>query len=73
MGYKQALGIIMLVKDYSNERLERACSRGLCTTKRGFHIIENILKNGMDKEVCDDANVLQNINNPNIRGGSYYN
>jgi len=72
LGYKQALGILMLAKQYTAERLEQACQRGAEANHRGFHIIENILKNGMDKENVEDTNSLFDIDNPNIRGANYY-
>ena len=49
VAYKQALGILSLRKNYGNERLENACLRGGHHDHRGYHIIENILKKGLDK------------------------
>lgn len=72
LGYKQAMGVLMLAKQYTAERLEQACQRGAEANQRGFHIIENILKNGMDKENVEETNSLFDIDNPNIRGANYY-
>lgn len=49
VAYKQALGILSLKKNYGNERLENACLRAGHHDHRGYHIIENILKKGLDK------------------------
>lgn len=49
VAYKQALGILSLRKNYGDERLENACLRGGHHDQRGYHIIENILKKGLDK------------------------
>ncbi len=49
VAYKQAMGILSLRKNYGNERLENACLRGGHHDLRGYHIIENILKKGLDK------------------------
>jgi len=72
IGYKQALGILMLPKRYTLDRLEQACQRACEIEKRSYHIIENILKNSMDKEIIEEVNPLINMENPNIRGADYY-
>lgn len=72
IGYKQALGILMLPKRYTSDRLEQACQRACEIEKRSYHIVENILKNSMDKEVIEEVNPLINMENPNIRGADYY-
>ncbi len=72
IGYKQALGILMLPKRYTLDRLEQACQRACEIEKRSYHIVENILKNSMDKEIIEEVNPLINMENPNIRGADYY-
>jgi len=49
VAYKQALAILSLRKNYENERLENACLRGGHHNQRSYHIIEIILKKGLDK------------------------
>lgn len=47
--YNSCLGILRLKKHYSPERLEAACHRALASTSANYGIINNILKNGLDK------------------------
>jgi transposase len=72
IGYKQAQGILMLTKQFAPERLEQACQRASELERRNYHIIENILKNGMDQECAQVEDVLSQITNPNVRGSIYY-
>ena len=70
VAYKQALGILSLRKNYGNERLENACLRGGHHDQRGYHIIENILKKGLDKlpvEVDEKGQIHIPLHD-NIRG-----
>ena len=64
-GYKQAQGIIMLQKQYAPERIEKACHRA--QGKHGYHIIANILKNGLDQVPIDDEPENQTPTHSNIR------
>jgi len=64
------LGILSLRKNYGNERLENACLRGGHHDQRGYHIIENILKKGLDKlpvEVDEKGQIHIPLHD-NIRG-----
>lgn len=72
LGYKQAQGILSLAKQYENSRLELACERASAISKRSFHTIENILKNGMDTLLVEAPEGLLIPHNPNIRGAHYY-
>lgn len=74
IAYKQAWGIIMLSRQYPFERIENACKRVQNQETKTYFTIENILKNGLDKE-----DVEEQINAPhipihaNIRGAGTYN
>ncbi len=72
IGYKQALGILSLNKQYEGERIETACKRALETPKRSYHLIETILKNGMDKECNQPENPLHKMHHSNIRGADNF-
>jgi len=50
LGYKQAQGILSLVKAYGKERLSRACQLGLKADKFRYQIIANILKHHLDEQ-----------------------
>jgi len=50
VGYKKAMGVIQLHREYSSERLNNACQRAINGDAVSYHRIKNILKNNMDKE-----------------------
>ncbi len=50
IGYKQALGIIMFIKQYSAEQIDKACKKALSHSQCSFYTIENILKNKLENE-----------------------
>lgn len=69
--YNSCLGILRLGKQYGNQRLEAACARALGATKVNYGIVENILKNNLDK--LTSASVDTNIPDHNqIRGAKSY-
>lgn len=69
VAYKQAWGIIMLTKQYPPQRVENACQRGLHHPRYGYHTIERILKNGLDKEPFEPDDGPSHIpDHKNIRG-----
>jgi len=72
IGYKQANGIMHLSKDYTAERIEKACQKALEHARKGYHIIENILKNGMDKEQADQSPSTKIPPHQNVRGSGSY-
>jgi transposase len=50
IGYKRAMGIIQLHKQYSSQRLNNACQRALYTGHIGYNRVKEILKEKLDKE-----------------------
>jgi hypothetical protein len=72
VAYKQALGITLLTRQYPVERIDSACKRALGHHKHTYHIIENILKKGLDKEEFEQVNKLHIPNHQNIRGRDTY-
>lgn len=72
VAYKQALGITLLPQKYPLERIENACLRALSLGRYGYHIIENILKNGMDQVQSENYMTPHIPPHANIRGGSNY-
>jgi hypothetical protein len=73
IGYKQARGILLLTRQYSNERLEKACVRALYHHKRTYHTLELILKNGMEDHPILLNNATSHIpSHENIRGAEAY-
>lgn len=47
--YNSCLGILRLANRYGNARLEVACKRALGASKVNYGIVQNILKNNLDK------------------------
>jgi len=73
-GFRSCMGIMSLGKEYSQERLEAACSRALAIGSPSYKSIQAILKKGLDrlppqKEVQQQTSF---INHSNIRGPGYY-
>ncbi len=50
IGYKRAMGVIQLHKQYGSERLNNACQRALYGGALSYRRVKNILKNNLDKE-----------------------
>lgn len=72
LGYKQAQGILSLIKSYDKERLSNACKLGLMASKYSYRIIENILKNRMDEQQPEDPKPNHVPQHNNIRGAQAY-
>jgi transposase len=73
IGYKQSQGILMLSRQYSKERLEKACQRGLNGTQYSYRSIASILKSGFDQlELPLNENQKHIPDHDNIRGAQYY-
>lgn len=68
--YNSCLGILRLGKHYGPERLEAACNRALACSKANYGIINNILKNGLDK--IKDLPEGYIPRHENIRGDTTY-
>jgi len=68
--YNSCLGILRLGKHYSPERLESACHRALACSSANYGIINNILKNGLDK--IKDLPEGYIPRHDNIRGDTVY-
>jgi transposase len=73
VAYKQAQGILSLLKYYAAERLEKACKRAWQYHYSSYHTIERILKNNLDQQE-DAFNTPQETipDHENIRGAEYY-
>jgi len=72
VAYKQALGITLLTQKYPKERVENACKRALSMGRYGYHLIDNILKNGMDQDNLEQHLTPHIPPHSNIRGGNNY-
>ena len=72
--YKQCLGVLSLVKEYTPHRLRKACVRAKQYPRFGYRIVKDILKNNMDTEPDLFSDPAKNLipEHDNIRGASYY-
>ena len=71
-GYRQAMGICHLTRTYHKERIEQACNRALAGSRYRYHIIENILKKGLDQQVIQFEDTKHIKPHDNIRGANNY-
>ncbi len=74
--YNACLGILRLADKYGEERLENASQRASVGHRATYSILQNILKNNMDKiEITMDEQERENQKIPvhdNLRGPVYY-
>lgn len=71
--YRACLGVLRLSQKYSEERLEKACTRGLCVGATRYSQIESMLKHGLEQDPEISGIVTQSIpSHDNIRGPGYY-
>lgn len=68
--YNSCLGILRLGKHYGPDRLEAACNRALACSHANYGIINNILKNGLDKNKDLPEGYIPR--HENIRGDTAY-
>jgi len=72
-GFRAALGIMRLFKQYGAQRLEAACKRASKYRLYSYKGVANILKTGADRlDASKNAPTLPPIVHDNIRGPGYY-
>lgn len=72
-GYRACLGLLALVRRYSAERLEAACTRALAIRAPHLRSVTNILKSGLDRQASPFVAVdSPAIEHDNVRGADYY-
>jgi len=71
-GYRSCLGIIRLGKEYSNERLERACEWALRHRAISYRSVAAILKNNRDRLDESQPSQVALPLHENVRGSGYY-
>jgi transposase len=71
-GYRSAMGILSLVRQYDRDRVEAACDRALVINAVNYSSVSAILKAGLDKVASAAAPAKPTPAHTNIRGGSYY-
>ena len=72
-GYRACLGLLALVRRYSAERLESACTRAMAIRAPNLRSVTNILKCGLDRQPSVfPATSSPTIEHENVRGPDYY-
>jgi transposase len=72
-GYRACLGLLALVRRYSAERLEAACTRAMAIRAPNLRSVTNILKCGLDRQPSlFTAEASPVIEHDNVRGPDYY-
>lgn len=76
IGYKRAMGLIQLHKNYGSKRLDNACKRALQADAVSYKRIQNILKNNLDQSSLFFQDLEEDTSHipkhQNIRGASQY-
>lgn len=72
-GFRAAMGILNLKKQYSVERIEKAAQRGLHFGNLSYKSIKNILAQELDKIGFHQDPQRKPVLHDNIRGQDYYN
>ena len=71
-GYRSCLGVIRLGKRFSNERLERACTRALFIGAYNYTSVRSILERGLDTQMPEKVLSCTAAVHENVRGTGYY-
>jgi transposase len=72
-GYRACLGLLALVRRFSAERLEAACTRAMAIRAPNLRSVTNILKCGLDRQPSlFPATSSPAIEHDNVRGPDYY-
>ncbi|OPZ41619.1 MAG: Integrase core domain protein [Actinobacteria bacterium ADurb.BinA094] len=73
-GFRSALGIMRLSRQYGPERLEAAAGRALAVRALSYRSLESILKSGLDRRPLPESTPERRPpRHENIRGSAYYN
>jgi transposase len=70
--YKACMGLKRLAKLYGNERFEAACQRALLGGKVTYGLLNQILKNNLDRQEHIQENLFTTPRHQNIRGKHAY-
>jgi hypothetical protein len=77
IGYKRAMGVIQLHKQYGSDRLNIACKRAMHGNVLSYKRVHTILKNNLDKnyQLYEELNnhIAHIPKHENIRGAANYN
>jgi transposase len=72
-GFRAALGILRLEKDYDAMRLELACQRALAIGASSYSSLKSILKHGLEQTAAAEVpSLVPPKEHENLRGAAYY-
>lgn len=73
MGYRSALGVVRLDKQYGAERLEAACRRAVYWKVYRFQSVKSMLQRGLDQQLLPELVAPPpSVAHENLRGPDYY-
>jgi len=72
-GFRAAMGILNLKKQYGEARVEKAALRALHFGNPSYYGMKNILAKGLDQKPLQQQSQRQPLLHENIRGRHYYN
>jgi transposase len=72
-GFRSAMGVMRLTKQYGPERLEAACARACAIESFSYKSVASILQHGLDQQPLATATPRRHaVTHANVRGPSYY-
>ncbi len=72
-GFRSALGVMRLSKQYGADRLEAACTRACAIESFSYKSVASILKHGLDRQpLTTTTRRPATVTHANVRGPSYY-
>lgn len=72
-GYRSAISLKRMQKDFGNERLEAACGRALAIGASSITSVRSILRTGLDQQGApDEEHQEATFDHTNVRGSDYY-
>jgi transposase len=72
-GFRSALGVMRLTKQFGPQRLEAACARACSIESFSYKSVASILKHGLDQQpLAPPAPRRHSATHANVRGPSYY-
>ena len=72
-GYRAALGVLRLTKEYGEVRVDAACRRALHLRALSFRSVQSILRNKLDAlPIETETEPVKPAVHANVRGAAYY-
>lgn len=74
LAYRSSFGLLRLVKEFGDKRLDAACRRALHLGAYRYKSVKSILERSLDKEPLPDKELPTRTagHHENVRGAAYY-